>query len=696
MKRFSYLDSRRGQMVLALFLAAQLYFARDTLVTTSLVGFTKAQLLAVALTGLLGAGFLMANRGRLSHILRDDRIWLMGIAAAVFLIPMLLKRDWQLMYISILYCVCLGIFLTYFTSSKELARYYVVMITVLAAFSVLATYILRRPVDSGSVAVPVLYNALDVKFYNFFLTFVSESYVKNRNFGIFREPGVYQFFLLLGLFLNNFYVQWNGKKGLYLVNGILAVTMVSTLATGGIAELAMLALFVFIEKKLYRNRGVWLGILLAVLAAGGLCVFLRFFREELYWELYWEVYGMTVSKFLPGEESGFDRLYSVYWNLSMFLKNPLVGMPLAQVLGGVENNTSSSMLLFAAMGIPAGCLGIAVWAALVWRKDRSVIGNLALLAIMAMSFNTQNLIADVFFWLFPVMALVERLPMRQRKENPPMDRELLRKVQLTQLEIAKEIRRVCQENDIRFFLDAGTFLGAVRHQGFIPWDDDMDVGMLREDYDKFCRIAPEKLGKDYCFQSWYEDPNYALPFGKVMKRGTVYLEGKKTNRLQENGFYVDIFPYDHVPAEKKARKKLSRKLNRVYRTKLMHCGYKPWMDNDKVVLYKRLGYLLYQVRALFWGGEALTLRFDTLAKSCPRSGLVCEQEGKKDPFCFDLELFQDLTQYTFEGELFPGVRDYDRFLRAMYGDYMTLPPEDKRENRHQIVEIDFGPEGNQQ
>ena len=77
-----------------------------------------------------------------------------------------------------------------------------------------------------------------------------------------------------------------------------------------------------------------------------------------------------------------------------------------------------------------------------------------------------------------------------------MERELLRKVQLTQLEIAKEIRRVCEENDIPYFLTCGTLLGAVRHQGFIPWDDDMDVGMLRENYEKFCRIAPEKLNRN--------------------------------------------------------------------------------------------------------------------------------------------------------------------------------------------------------
>ena len=117
-----------------------------------------------------------------------------------------------------------------------------------------------------------------------------------------------------------------------------------------------------------------------------------------------------------------------------------------------------------------------------------------------------------------------------------MEREVLQKVQPILLDMLREIHRVCTEHQIPYVLYRGTFLGAVRHQGFIPWDDDMDVAMLREDYDRFCRIAPEALGKDYCFQNWHTDENYAHPFGKVRRRGTVYVEAKCA-RLPENGFY---------------------------------------------------------------------------------------------------------------------------------------------------------------
>ena len=272
-----------------------------------------------------------------------------------------------------------------------------------------------------------------------------------------------------------------------------------------------------------------------------------------------------------------------------------------------------------------------------------------------------------------------------------MEKELLRKVQLTQFEIAKEIRRVCEENDIRYFLSDGTFLGAVRHQGFIPWDDDMDMGMLRADYEKFCRIAPEKLGKDYVFQNWYTDPNYGLPFGKGMKRGTIYIESKKTRRLQENGFYVDIFPFDYVPEDEAAQRNLALRLRKLYRIQLMKCGYQPWMENDRIQWKKRLGYLYYQLLALGKSQQTLAKEFDALATSYPETGTVCEQVADIRPdFFYPTRIFREFGTYRFEGEDFCGVKDYDGYLTKLYGDYMQLPPEDKRENRHQIVQVDFG------
>ena len=271
-----------------------------------------------------------------------------------------------------------------------------------------------------------------------------------------------------------------------------------------------------------------------------------------------------------------------------------------------------------------------------------------------------------------------------------MEQEVLRKVRQTQLEIAREIHRVCQENDISCFLAHGTFLGAVRHGGFIPWDDDMDMGMLRSDYEKFCRIAPEKLKPEFCLQTWYTEPNYGLPFGKVMKRNTLYLENKKTRRLENNGIYVDIFPYDYAPEDVQERNRLTASLLSIYRVKLMKSGYKPWMEDDRIIWKKRIGYLYYQLKSLFVTQERLARDYDTLAVAVHDSPVICERNGRTKLDCYDRSWVEELADYSFEGERFKGPKNYDRYLSTLYGDYMELPPADKRENRHQIQILDLG------
>lgn len=270
-----------------------------------------------------------------------------------------------------------------------------------------------------------------------------------------------------------------------------------------------------------------------------------------------------------------------------------------------------------------------------------------------------------------------------------MERDVLRRVQLIELEIAKEVKRVCDENGIRYFLYRGTFLGAVRHKGFIPWDDDMDIGMLRSDYEKFCRIAPQKLDKAYCFQNWHTDQNYALPFGKVRKRNTVFVEAKCA-RLPENGIYIDIYPLDFAPEDDRARKALANQLLHLFRVKLMKSKYTPWMEEDRIVWKKRIGYLVYQTLALFVSQKTLVRRYETLVAAVPEGNTLYEQSALPVVYYFDRGWCAETEEYLFEDTLFSGPKQYDAFLSSLYGDYMQLPPEDKRENRHQIKELDLG------
>lgn len=289
------------------------------------------------------------------------------------------------------------------------------------------------------------------------------------------------------------------------------------------------------------------------------------------------------------------------------------------------------------------------------------------------------------------LTMVERLPQKRMMNN--MEQETLRRLQLTQLEIAKEIKRVCQENGISFFLSNGTLLGAVRHQGFIPWDDDMDLGMLRPDYDRFCKIAPEKLKPEFYFQSWDNEPGYAMPFGKVMKRGTTFISYKTSRRLAENGIYVDIFPYDNAPLDETQRSAFNKTLRKLYRIKLMCCGNKPWMERKQIIWKKRIGYLYYQAMAMFADNGELSRRFDRVARSQPVTGLVVKQESPSRPVFFQRAWLEELQEYCFEDTSFPGPKNYDSVLTAMYGSYMELPPESERGDRHQVMELDFGDEG---
>lgn len=404
MKYYRLTENKAGKLLFGVLLFILLYLTRTGLTASAIVGINRGQFLSLGAVCVTGVLFLLCNRGQWKEVFTDRRLIVAAVSGVILLIPMVLKRDWQMMYLSVLVCVLIPIFLTYFISVRDAAKYYVCFLTVLAVWSVLAAYILRRLPDNEMLSVPIFFTSRKVEFYNFGLSYVARFYVKNRNFGIFREPGVYQFFIMLALFLNNYTVSWKKERSMWIVNVILAVTMLTTLATGGVAELGLFVVLVFFEKKLYKDKRA---VIAAVALVVGVIAALAVICMQK-GELYWELYGMVVAKIFGGEASSTDRLNALLIDLDYFLKNPILGEKISTVLYAVEHNTASSMLMLAIYGIGGGALHIAAWTALVWDRERHWIYNLILLIIMLLSVNTQNFIADQFFWLFPMMALTER------------------------------------------------------------------------------------------------------------------------------------------------------------------------------------------------------------------------------------------------------------------------------------------------
>ena len=269
MKQYPLINSKLSKILFGLFLTAMLFLSRDTLFSSCIMGFAKSQIVMLGFIVLLGVIFLWVNRSELIGIMKERRMFVLVASVLMIVLPMVLKQDWQLMYFSILLCVLTAVFLTYFTTSSEVAKYYVVILTALGLYSIFVTYCLKMPAREGLITPNVFYNSTGFKFFDFGFAYVGTEEYWNRNFGIFREPGVYQFFVLLAVYLNNYLVQWNRQWKLWVCNVALAFTMLSTFAIGGFAELGLLIVFIYFDKKWYREKwGKYAGIG-AVAALGG-------------------------------------------------------------------------------------------------------------------------------------------------------------------------------------------------------------------------------------------------------------------------------------------------------------------------------------------------------------------------------------------------------------------------------------------
>lgn len=242
----------------------------------------------------------------------------------------------------------------------------------------------------------------------------------------------------------------------------------------------------------------------------------------------------------------------------------------------------------------------------------------------------------------------------------------LRACQLKQLDILLAIDSICKANNIEYWLDGGTLLGAVRHGGFIPWDDDIDIAMKKEDLDRFIEIAPKQLPSHLFLQTPQNEPTKE-PIVKVRDENSIYIEGSDDFSAEyHKGLYVDIFPFiDYPSVSRKFVKKVVKGISTCYSI-LHHSHYYSWRSAAELFWFGGK-YCLYKA---LWKSAQMLFPHKSHYSNIPiNNGYgIMHRNDETWP----------LGTIEFEGRTFPAPKNVDAYLSDLYRNYMDVPPPEKR------------------
>jgi lipopolysaccharide cholinephosphotransferase len=253
------------------------------------------------------------------------------------------------------------------------------------------------------------------------------------------------------------------------------------------------------------------------------------------------------------------------------------------------------------------------------------------------------------------------------------------------METFSEFDRICRAHDIPYYLSGGTLLGAVRHQGIIPWDDDIDVALLRPDYERFIRIAPHELADRYFLQTNKSDPAYFFCYAKIRVSGTKFMEATSIDCDIHHGVYIDIFPIDNVPesaAMRRLHAGLCTLLNILVLARGKYRDLSPVKNGIARVLRAFLRPVPFPILTR-WLETAIQLSRND------ESTLVAIIGG---PYsyrreCMARRYFNNPIELMFGGHSASAPAMWHEYLTHLYGDYMTPPPEDERGKWHSVVDL---------
>lgn len=260
-------------------------------------------------------------------------------------------------------------------------------------------------------------------------------------------------------------------------------------------------------------------------------------------------------------------------------------------------------------------------------------------------------------------------------------------IKSAELRIANEINQICLRNNIKYSMIGGTLIGAVRHHGFIPWDDDIDLMMERNEYERFLNIAENELSEEFYIANYEHTPSIGEPFTKIMMKNTVMKESFTGSSGAPAGIFVDIFPVDNAP-KSKVLKTIQRYRNYSLRKKiLIKSNYYFGKTGVKKIIYDALGAFTFESKSdLVRKYRNNQIKYN----QCD----VAEYVSLCGAYDYNRETLPKewLSEYTFlefEGQKLMAFKDYDKILKHYFGDYTKLPPENQRICRHAVAELDL-------
>ncbi len=267
-----------------------------------------------------------------------------------------------------------------------------------------------------------------------------------------------------------------------------------------------------------------------------------------------------------------------------------------------------------------------------------------------------------------------------------VSQEELKKMQRIEFSMLKEVDRICRKYNIAYSLDGGTLLGAVRHKGFIPWDDDIDVIMLREEYARFKDACKKELDSERFFlQDYQTDPEYRWGWAKIRRKNTEHIRLGQESMKYKTGIFIDIFVADQVPDNP-----IIKRVHHFICYMIRKILYSPLGIEHANNVFERS---IYRCLNLITKEQAFAIR-DWLASQSnkKKSKLISHytfQYPKSCKYGLPRKCFDEFIEIEFEGQLFKAFKEYDIYLRSHYGNYMELPPAEKRIPHCSVSRIDM-------